>query len=481
MNSDYSRALLLASTATGVEGDLRDHLEQQVVTVSCAPDPGCIRAARILLTVLRRLPLVLAFDEAGVPEEDVRAIRAAVIAVDPERPLRASPPGGGTCVHIGFGAAPGVLLVVPSQHGAHIVRDGRLVDALPASPLGSCVAAAMAAAEVFKEVVSVRTERRQDPQHAAFCPVTMSNRPEDAPALPLPFEFSGALVGLGAIGSATAMILGELGTAGDIDLVDRQRFGIENVATYSLGGVEDADAAVWKTQLAERALTRARCRRFDDGVEKYVEGVQAGAIDAPNVVLAGLDSVEARHETQRLWPDLLIDGGTGDTMLGVHVVRDGGRPCMQCFVRPRAAASAYVRLSEFTGLPIAKLRDGDAVLSEEDLAGTTSEQRARLSPHLGRKICGLADAVGLTDIASDGYQPSVAFVALGAACLVVGRLVAETLGFRSPLNFVQYDALVGVDARTMDERNPDPNCYCSERALTIHRVRERRYSKGSNR
>lgn len=477
MTSDYSRALLLASSATAVPGDLQAHLEGEVVIVSCAGDPGCVRAARILLTVLRRLPLILVFDPSGSDESDVEAIRAAVDAIDPARPLILMPNGTGTRVHIGFAAPCGTLLVVPSQHGAHVIRDGRPIDALPASPLGSSVAAAMAAAEVFKEVVRVRPERRSDPPHTAFCPVTLSDRPEDAPALPMPFRFDGALVGLGAIGSATAMILGELETTGEIDLVDRQRYARENVTTYSLGGSADAAAAVWKTELAEAALSHARCRRFDDGVEAYVAGVQAGVIEAPRVVLAGLDSVDARHETQRLWPDLLLDGGTGDTMLGLHVVRGSGQPCMQCFIRPRMTASPYERLSEITGLPMTKLRDGDAVLTTADLADATDEQRATLAPHIGKKICGLAQAIGLTEIPADGYQPSVAFVALGAACLVVGRLVAETLGIVPRENFVQYDALIGPEARTADERKAARDCYCVQRASIIEQVRERRFAR----
>src|SRR5947208_15830720 len=131
----------------------------------------------------------------------------------------------------------------------------------------------MAAAEIFKDAVHVRPERRFDPPHAAFCPVTLSDRPEDAKELPLPFAFSGALVGLGAIGSATAMILGEMETEGDIDLVDRQVYAKENVTTYSLGGHVDAFAGVWKTELAERALRRAMCRRFDKGIEDYTARV----------------------------------------------------------------------------------------------------------------------------------------------------------------------------------------------------------------
>jgi hypothetical protein len=477
MSADYSRTELLAATATAVSGDLLTHLGQQVVIVSCDPKPDTVRAARILLTTLRRLPIVLAFDARNIAKDDVAAIADAVTAVYPERPLQAEPREG-LRVHIGVHAPEGILRVIPSQHGAHVVRDGRTIDAVPASPLGSSMAAAFAVAEVFKAIVRVRAERRADVAHYAFCPVTLTDRPEAAPALPLPFHFSGALVGLGAIGSATAMILGEMETEGDIDLVDRQVYANENVTTYSLGGHVDAFAGVWKTELAERALRRATCRRFDNGIEDYVARVEDGSVAPTRIVLAGLDSPEARHETQRLWPDLLIDGATGDTMLGLHVVLNAGQPCMRCFVKvPAVTESPYARLSELTGLPVEKLREGDTVLREDDLAGVSAEQRERLAAHVGKKICGLAQVVGLTDLSSEGFRPSAAFVSLAAACLVVGRVVGAELNVAPEENFVQYDALFGPGRATIDVRRADLQCYCVQRNAVIERVRERRFSE----
>jgi len=67
-----------------------------------------------------------------------------------------------------------------------------------------------------------------------------------------------------------------------------------------------------------------------------------------------------------------------------------------------------------------------------------------------------------------------AFVALGAARLVVGRLVAETLRVEQGENFIQYDALIGPAARTVEERKALPECYCVERAAIMERVREKR-------
>jgi len=474
MNADYSRAELLAAGTTAVSGDLLTHLERQVVIVSCEADPAMVRTARILLTTLRRLPIILAFESAGLGETAIQDVDAAVRAVDPAKPLQRAI--SGFRVHIGLAAPAGTLRVVPSRHGVHVLRDDRAITAKPASALGCAIAAAASAAEVFKAVVQVREARRADASYA-FCPVTLTERPELAPPLDGTPELSGVIVGLGAIGSAIAMILGELNAHGSLDLVDRQRYGKENVTTYSLGGLPDVEANVWKTDLAARVLTGVRCEPYNDGIDEYLARVQRGEIPAPRLVLAGLDNVEARHATQRLWPALLIDGATGDTMLGLHVVHDAGQPCMQCFLpKPSAGPSPYERLSALTGLSIEKLRNGDDILRGEDLVDVADELRARIESHVGKKICGLAEAVGLTDLDAGGFRPSAAFVSLAAGCLVVGRLIATELGLEPAENFVQYDALFGPVAATIERRRATSQCYCVERASTVTRVRAARFS-----
>jgi hypothetical protein len=473
MSSDYSRAELLAAGTTALDGDLLRHLETQVVTVSCDREPATVHAARILLTTLRRLPIALVFDDRGIDRSASREIAGAVRAVNPEKPLRHDTTG--FRIHIGASAPEGVLRVVPTGHGSHVLRGDEIAPVALASSLGSCTAAAFAAAEVFKQVVRVRDDRRSDGSYA-FCPVTLTDQPELAPPLDCSVNVAGALVGVGAIGTATAMILGELGARGTLDLVDRQRYGIENVTTYSLGGTPDAEAERWKTALAAQALRGVTCTPYNEGIEEYLACVQRGEITPPRLVLAGLDDIEPRHVTQRLWPDLLVDGATGDTMLGLHVVHGAGQPCIECLLpKPAAGPSPYEQLSALTGLPVEKLRNGDDTLRPEDLENIGDEQRARLAPHVGKKICGLADAVGLTDLQSDGFMPSAAFVSLAAACLVVGRLVAVQLGVEPRENFVQYDALFGPLNATIDQRRSAPRCYCVERAGTIARVRSGRF------
>jgi hypothetical protein len=197
-------------------------------------------------------------------------------------------------------------------------------------------------------------------------------------------------------------------------------------------------------------------------------------------VLTALDTAAARRDAQRLWPDRLIDAGTGDTMLRIHDHHHGNGPCLIClFSTDRSGPSAAKRLAEATGLPLERAMRGDDPLTPEDLALLTADQQQTLALHLGKPVCGLAQAIGLTGLGADGYQPSIPFVSLQAACVAVGRLVSSQFGLRPPGNLVQYDGLVGPHATTIEEIHQRPDCVCTTRASGIEQVRrQRRSGKG---
>ena len=91
------------------------------------------------------------------------------------------------------------------------------------------------------------------------------------------------------------------------------------------------------------------------------------------------------------------------------------------------------------------------------------------------KICGLAEAVGLTNLSANGYQPSAAFVSLQAACLSVGRLLARLMNANDEANLIQYDALIGPEQLTSEKLRESKTCYCQQRSNTIKAVRELRH------
>ena len=201
--------------------------------------------------------------------------------------------------------------------------------------------------------------------------------------------------------------------------------------------------------------------------------IDGGLIGWPRAVLTGLDSIQARHAAQRIWPDHLIDGATGDTMVGVSVVETVGRPCLMCYYPPRpGATSSAERLAAATGLTVVRAVRGGDPLVEADLAELPADQRRTLEPHLGRPVCGLLQALGLTEIDAGDYQPAVPFVSQQAAALVVGRLLAQRLGIAPLPNFIQYDALAGPGWATLEVRRSREGCECVGRGEIIARVRD---------
>src|SRR5207247_5990894 len=141
------------------------------------------------------------------------------------------------------------------------------------------------------------------------------------------------------------LILGQLPTRGSVFLVDRERFAPENVATYSLGGRSAAEKRPWKVDLAAAALGGIDVLRTTEPAENLAHLIDQGSLPWPRIILSGLDSIDARHATQRLWPDMLIDAATGDTFVGIHVAQPRN-PCLLCFLPPRQSApSAAARLA----------------------------------------------------------------------------------------------------------------------------------------
>jgi hypothetical protein len=131
-------------------------------------------------------------------------------------------------------------------------------------------------------------------------------------------------------------------------------------------------------------------------------------------------------------------------------------------------------LAAATGLPLELLASGDEVLREQHLHGLTPGQAAQLTSLVGTPVCGLAAAIGLTELEAGEYQPAVPFISLQSAALAVGRVIAREVGLSNQPNLVQYDGLFGPQAATLELMAPLAGCYCQTNATTIERVREHR-------
>lgn len=482
MSIEHSRALLLGAAATGADEEtLKARLENALVVVRVDPElHGAVLTARVLLTTLRRLPGRVALDRQRLDDATVEELAAATRDIDSTRPLLfvdASPADASIRIHIGTDAGSGWVRVVPDGYGAQFANDAAIVlrATRPANALGSVFAAALAAAEAFKHTADVLPEKRTNHPHLSFCPVTLSTDLALAPELPHAIDIDVALVGNGAIGTAEALILKAFRFGGRIIVCDPERYGPENRGTYSLGGEREGNEEPRKVDLVGNALKAAGydVEKVEGTSTDLTERIEAGELAAPRIVLSGLDSVEARRETQGLWANHLLDAQTGDTAVGfAHATPEG--PCLRCFFPEKHdGPSPLLLLSQETGLPIERLKRGTEALTEEDLVDLTEDQRATLRAELGKPVCGLANALGLTSADSDGYMPSVPFVSQMAACLAIGRLLAVLMGLNKSANFLQFNALHGPHTES-EVRKPEPNCFCQTRQAVIRELRELR-------
>lgn len=473
---DHSRALRLGHRATGeTESALARRLAAHGVSVAIdANVAGTLATGKVLLSTLARLPGGLSLDPHALDRREMEALLEAVAEVHPDRVIEVRPARPDD-LRVDIGPRQrGGLHGVPIGHGYRIgwstpPQAGR--GRIGVSGLGSVSTAAALAGEVFKEAAGVSGIRGRRPRSRSFCPVTLSARPEDGPDLPPDWRIDGAVAGVGAIGTGIALILSLLPIAGVLLLIDRQVMAIENVGTYSLGGIADVEASRQKTAIAARLLHNFSIRCFDGDVAELPARIDGGLEAWPRVILAGLDSPESRRDLQQVWPDLLIDGATGDTMAGLHEVVRAGQPCMECLFPVSLRSTAVEALAAATGLPLDIAGQGSLVLSEEHLEGLAAVRQDRLRPHVGREICGLARALGLTDLDEDDYQPAVPFVSLTAATLVVGRLIARSTGRQPRTNVAQFDVLAGPHLMSRMHRRGVAGCRCDVRRATISKVR----------
>ncbi|GIF76192.1 hypothetical protein [Asanoa siamensis] len=483
MRTEHSRAQRLAEGVTAVTAnELALRLDEATIMITIDPDmPNAALVARVLTTTLRRGPGNLVLVNNRLPTTLIDTIDAATAAIDPTRPIRVATSNPDTSIRVHVGAeAPGhTIRVVPEGCGAHIASTptARIRPTQPGNALGAIYASALAAAEIFKHTAAVVDDRRVIHRHLRFCPVTLSTNLTRSPALDDVTRLALTLVGIGAIGTAIVLIISELNAEGVLLAVDRQHFALENRGTYSLGGDKDTRTKPWKTDLAKRTLSRFDVTPCNDDIDAVVQRIDAGQAPWHPTVLTALDTPDARRSAQRLWPDRLIDAATGDTMLGLHDHRHGIDPCMACHFPVRTDEPSGVQaVADMLGLSAHLLANGEAILQEAHLTGLLPAQRARLAPHVGSRMCGLARATGLTDLNADGYMPSIPFVSMQAACLAVGRLIASQLNLDVPGNLVQYDSLIGPHQATTETMRIRPGCICVSRATTINQVRTYRRS-----
>jgi hypothetical protein len=479
--SDYSRVNLFAGKLVGEEGGkIEKRLKNQRTFISLEPDlKGALLAARVLCNTLGRLPGSVALNSTNLTRKQIKTLNCAykstsgsALVIDENAEVDNLE---SIKVHIGTKYHKGVIRAVPEGYGGHIISSAEDISVKrPANPLGSIYTAATASTEIFKIATDLQEHKRASLfENFTFCPVAMSSDLSLAPSMPPSMVIDVAILGIGAIGSAIALILSELDMMGKILLIDNERFKKENLSTYSLGSLKTVKTEPWKVNIASQILGNYSVTSKVESIENVARLIDEGVLAWPSVVMSSLDSIGSRYAAQRIWPDHLIDPATGNTMIGIRAVSIK-QPCLMCFLSKTSDnRSSVERLSDITGLSMDILRRGDDPLKTEDLQNLQIQQKNSLRAYVGQPICGLADMFGLTGSAED-YQPSIPFASQQAACLSVGRLIALKLGLRHDDNLIQYDVFRGPENATRQILKKDNTCYCSTHSKNIDIVRKLR-------
>lgn len=486
-HTNYSRPLRLAvGSSDANEADLRTRLEKSTVLVTAdAEAPAVSSTLLVLIGNLRRLPVRLHLDPNGGDGELepnlVSHLQELTAGIDADRSVSLTRSEDITFhVHVGTSSTSAHVSGVADGHGTRLRPNGIPFGSLqqPGTGLGGILTGAMLTAEVFKDVVDVLPDRRGPLRSIDFCPVTLGE-PDDAIRPLAPLQDT-TLVGGGAIGTAVALIFRELNAVGVLTVVDPETFDHPNVTTYSLGDRATAAAKTPKVHLVRDQLRGVTVDPIIGTARDYIDAIDAGDRSMPTTVLGAVDSVDARHEIAAIHAIHTLDGSTGGetgTMLSLSEATWVG-PCLRCYYpqRPAQGPSVIDILAVRTGLPRDLLARGTDKLTANELTALdnlTPEDRVILKNHVGKNICGLGKAFGLTG-ENNSFNPSAAFVAQQAASLVVGALIRA--GVTTHANSVQYDALFGPNDDMTLTRNPRSTCRCQNQQ-DIHRE-VRAYRRG---
>ncbi|MCI0464146.1 MAG: ThiF family adenylyltransferase [Gemmataceae bacterium] len=358
-------------------------------------------------------------------------------------------------------------LVRVSSGGASLTPASNL-----ANPVGALAAACAGVAEVFKRLIRLRERRGRLLDGLTFSLHSYRcGEDNPGPDLPADLPLDLLLVGAGAIGNGIIHLLSQLPTSGRAWIVDAQTFQEENLGTCLLIGPQELGTP--KAMFAERVLRgRLQARGFPEELAAFQRRL-GSELSYPRVIVTGLDNIDARHEAQALWPDLIIDGAIGDFPCQVSRHQWGeDSACLVCLFRQPPGPAAETVASLATGLSRSRVQQAEDTVTEEDARAAPADRQAWLRERVGRQICSVVREGVAQQISQEGqregFTPSVPFVACLSACMVVAELVKSMAGWTTALETrYQFDVLCGPGSGSMVPQEKRRDCECFTRSRNI--------------
>ncbi len=492
MNSDlaYSRPRLSVSQLGEHAADAHRFLDKRVlvrIESQWSSDRNLreclLTAARLAIRVCRHLTV-------QVPADDERLLRDAYqVAAN-------APPGSvvATCLsspdfhefdailNVGTSARADLPWTVANADGwlARVSSRGQPLPGVTgrSNPIAAVAAASLGIADVFKRLIRLSAARGSLLDATSLSLMTyqvgeVDLGPDLAPSRTLDLLVGGA----GAIGTSVVHLLTLLeGWRGRVIVVDGDRYGPENCATSLLVGptqVGQFKAEVAASLLRQRYQALGLPILLADAARQFSHDGRF-----PVEMLSGFDNIDARHEAQRLYPDLLADGSIGGFVAQVTTHQWGGpQACLECVFRHPPGARAEVVQALATGLSVERLTHLDDPLTEGDVAAAPLDKKEFLKSRVGKRLCAVVQEgiERLTESpASAPFAPSVPFVATMSAALMVAEL-AKAQGGASVLDGrYQLDMLRGPAAGLTLPQACRSDCSTVMRRGTIERWRSQR-------
>ncbi|MGH9920953.1 MAG: ThiF family adenylyltransferase, partial [Nitrososphaerales archaeon] len=348
------------------------------------------------------------------------------------------------------------------------------------NPIGALAAASLGASEVFKRLISLKPERGRPLEGLTFSVFSYSCGGIDpGPLLPTEIPLDLGLVGLGAIGNATATLLADLPVSGRALAIDHDFFEDVNLATCL--SIEPPDVGESKADFTQRLLSRRlEVHPFTETVQQVSERF-GSSLRFPAIFADGLHDIESRIFVQGLWPDLVVDGAMGGQALAQVSVHPWGPDvgCLKCLFREPAGEPTEVVQVRATGLRRDRVIEADSPVTDQDVADAPEGRREWLRDRVGRPICSVIEE-GVADDLSQSrqrteFRPAVPFVATMSASMVVGELVRRGMGLSSPLEpRYHLDLFQGPGRGQLVPQTRRIDCECTVRHANIERFRRLR-------
>jgi molybdopterin/thiamine biosynthesis adenylyltransferase len=397
--------------------------------------------------------------------------------------------GAHAILSVGAETHPGLPWTTINSNGwiSRVSSGSKLsADTHQPNAVAALMAASFGVTEVFKRIFEIPEELAPLLDQTEFSLYELTTSPTGlGPPLPACVRFPDTLLtGAGAIGSAIALLLAQLRVEGRLHVIDRQRYRDENMGTCLLMDAIDwlnqpkaLRLAEWLNEHGVLAVTGDEISVEEAIAENRLNGLMI------DLALNGLDDVAARRETQRLWPSIVIDGGINE--VGAAVVQYQldwpESACLMCWFEAPQIDEKILQ-SRWTGLHRDSLRDANRQLSDQDIAAADESRREWLRERQreGKTVCSiiteaqLAARLGVT--ASNGFRPSVPFVASASASLVVAAALKALAfpGAPAPSMFQIGSLFLGPQNSQSVKRQPSERCQCVVQRHLITALRARR-------